>query len=447
MTNDTLNFAYGFAGGALLLLVGLGLAAAASMPSIDKRSRVFFISSFSLLILSIAAYFIDLFTYADPDYVTMENVAAFFETLLPSLLMPLLTAYVLQCCGEDPKKSAWFYAIVGLCLSLFILLLATQFTHFIYYFTPENEFVRGKWYPVLILPMIGLTVLNLVGVIRKRKQLKKKYFVAFLVYMIPLTVVMVVQAFITVFLSIVIAITISALSMFGIIMADHVEEYFKQQREIADQRASITVLQMRPHFIYNTMTSIYYLCEQDAEKAQQVTLDFTTYLRKNFNAITGKEPIPFAEELEHTRAYLAVVQAQFEDNLIVEFDTPHTLFRLPPLTLQPLVENAVKYGLDPDATEPLHITVKTEKTEAGSVITVEDNGPGFPEKGDPSDSAERGNSLDFSEKDKGEPHLALNNIRERLSAIGATLTISSREVGGTIVRIFIPNKKTHSNSF
>ena len=208
--------------------------------------------------------------------------------------------------------------------------------------------------------------------------------------------------------------------MFGIIITHQVEQHFSQQREIANQRANILVLQMRPHFIYNTMTSIYYLCEQDAKKAQQVTLDFTTYLRKNFNAITGKNSIPFNEELEHTRAYLAVVQAQCADNLIVEFNTPHTLFRLPPLTLQPLVENAVKYGLNPDATEPLHILVKTEKTNDGSVIVVADNGPGF------------------SDDDNGEPHIALNNIRERLSAIKATLTILPNENGGTVISIFVP---------
>ena len=265
-----------------------------------------------------------------------------------------------------------------------------------------------------------MIVVNLVGIILRRKQLGKKYYIAFLIYLLPLLVAMVAQAFVSVFLLIVIAVSISALSMFGIIMADQVEQHLRQQREIADQRASITVLQMRPHFIYNTMTSIYYLCEQDAEKAQQVTLDFTTYLRKNFNAITGKEPIPFAEELEHTRAYLAVVQAQFEDNLIVEFNTPHTLFRLPPLTLQPIVENAVKYGLDPDSAEPLHVSVKTEKTDGGSTVIVEDNGPGI------------------SGDDNGEPHIALLNVRDRLAAIGATITVAPREEGGTVVTIFIP---------
>ncbi|WP_294492173.1 sensor histidine kinase, partial [uncultured Ruminococcus sp.] len=116
------------------------------------------------------------------------------------------------------------------------------------------------------------------------------------------------------------------------------------------------VLQMRPHFIYNSMMAIYYLCKLDADKAQQVTLDFTTYLRRNFAAIASENTVPFKDELEHTRAYLALEQAQFEDRLFVSFDTKHTMFRVPPLTLQPLVENAVKHGMDPDG-DPLSISV------------------------------------------------------------------------------------------
>lgn len=86
---------------------------------------------------------------------------------------------------------------------------------------------------------------------------------------------------------------------------------------------------MRPHFIYNTMMSIYYLCTQDSKKAQQVTLDFTAYLRRNFTAIASEDTVPFSDELEHTRAYLAVEQVQFVDSLLVEYDTLHTEFRLP----------------------------------------------------------------------------------------------------------------------
>lgn len=158
----------------------------------------------------------------------------------------------------------------------------------------------------------------------------------------------------------------------------------QQQREIARERASVMVLQMRPHFIYNTLMSIYSLCLFDPQKARQITMDFTNYLRKNFNAIASDSAIPFSTELEHTRAYLAVEQAQFGNMLIVEYDTPFTRFRLPPLTLQPIVENAVKHNMDLDS-GPLSISIRSLCTEFGIEIIVEDNGSGF----DPSDECKQ----------------------------------------------------------
>ncbi len=421
MTAEALMYSYCFAGGALVLLVLLGLAVAASMPGMDKWSRLFFICSFLILVLSIIIYFIDVFIYSDPSLAQAERIVSFVETFLPSVLMPLLAAYILHCCGENWRSSALFHTEFVFLSVLFILLCIAQFTEGIYYFTPDNQFIRGPWYPVLIVPMIALIVVNLAGVIRRRQTLTKKYFVAFLAYLLPLLIAMSAQGFVTVFLLIVIAVSISALSMFGIIMSDQIDQYMHQQREIANQRASIAVLQMRPHFIYNTMMSIYYLCEQNPKKAQQVTLDFTAYLRKNFNAIASDDTIPFSEELKHTRAYLAVEQGLHEDNLFVEYDTPQTLFRVPPLTLQPIVENAVKHGMDPDAVEPLRISIKTKKAGSGYEIVVEDNGPGF------------------QPTDDSEPHIALKNIRERLSMMcGGTLEIAARETGGTRVTIRIP---------
>lgn len=213
---------------------------------------------------------------------------------------------------------------------------------------------------------------------------------------------------------------IAGLSMYVFIVRDQTEQYEQKQRENARQRASILVLEMRPHFIYNTMMSIYYLCAQDAKKAQQVTLDFTEYLRRAFTAINREDTIPFTEELEHTRAYLAVEKARFEDQLYVEFDTPCTVFRIPPLTLQPIVENSIKHGLSPEL-GPLYISVTTDETDNGCEIIVEDNGPGL--------TAPEGD----------EPHIALANIRERLQMMcEGTLSIEQGETGGTKVIVRVP---------
>ena len=131
-------------------------------------------------------------------------------------------------------------------------------------------------------------------------------------------------------------------------------------------------------------------------------------------------PVPFTAELEHIRAYLAVELALHEDALFVEYDTPHTRFRVPPLTLQPIVENAVKHGMDQDS-EPLHIFIRTARTELGSEIVVEDTGAGF----EPADDSE--------------PHIALSNIRQRLEMMcRGRMTITPREGGGTVVRVTIP---------
>ena len=226
-----------------------------------------------------------------------------------------------------------------------------------------------------------------------------------------------------------IGITISVLSLFFVILANQSEEYMRQLQENVRLQASILVLQMRPHFIYNTMMSIYYLCEQDPRKARQVTLDFTTYLRKNFNAIASNHTIAFSDELEHTRAYLSVEQTSFEDWLIVEYDTPHTLFRLPPLTLQPIVENAVKHGMDPDS-DPLHVTIRTYHKDSNSIIIVEDNGSGF------------------EMTEKFNLHTTLTNIRQRLELMcEGKMEITSRDGSGTKVTITIPDNSKNHNEY
>ena len=410
---------------ALLTLTALGLGVSVFMPGMNRWNRRFFTALFTVLLLLMGAFLVDLIVYEFPDMALAEQIDVYFQYLLVSLPMPMFTGYLLHFCGEDLRKSTLFRIVIGLWSIYFILLGIAQCTTFLYYVTPDNQFIRGSWHPLLVAPIAAIMLLNLAGVIRRRKKLPDKYFVAFLIHLLPMTVATIIHAVIYVPLLVVFGLSFSMLSMFGIILYDQVEQYMRQQREIAHQRASIMVLQMRPHFIFNTMMSIYYLCAQDSKKAQQVTLDFTSYLRKNFSAIASENTIPFANELEHTRAYLAVEQVQFEDSLFVEYDTPHTRFRVPPLTLQPIVENAVKHGMDPDSA-PLRICIRTRETDAGHEITVEDNGPGFAQ----------------TNMDESEPHIALANIQQRLEIMcGGKLTVMPREGGGTVVKVILPDMK------
>ena len=407
--------------GALMVLMASGIALSAYMPALDRWNKRYFITLFSLLFLCIVTCFFAIIFWENPDMAQASKIVYLFEGLLLSTPVFMPTLFILHSCGESIRSSLLFKSVTALQGIYLIILIAVQFTDVVYSVTPDNQFIRGPLWPLWLIPNALIMILNTASVVRRRNKLSKKYYISLLVYILPMTAAIIFHMFFTAELFVVFAMVLLAMIMFGLILSDNMEKYAQQQREIARQQASVLILQMRPHFIYNTMMTIYYLCKQDADKAQKVTLDFTEYLRKNFTAIASENTVPFADELKHTQAYLAVEKAQHEDNLFMKYDTPHTHFRVPPLTLQPLVENAVKHGLDPDG-DPLHIFVKTRKTAEGSEITVENNGP------------------DFNPANDNEPHIALNNIRRRLEMMcKGKLTITPLPGGGTVVRVTIPD--------
>ena len=419
--NGWTDYFYYFIIGVTLLLSMLGLWFTAIIPGINGWNKRFFRCFFIVLILNVCTVLTDIIlrSYSVPSVAI--RLLLVLECLLLALPLPMLTFLLLHCCGENMRESRLLQAVLGLWIVYSLLVISGLLNDAFFFVTPDRQSHRGPWYPLMLLPAIAIMLLNDTAAIRRRRLLSRKVYLSFFAALLPLTITVSVQIFVDAFMLLDICMTLSALSMYGLVLSDQIEQDLRQQREIAQQRASIMVLQMRPHFIYNTMTSIYCLCSQDPEKAQQVVMDFTTYLRKNFTAVASTEPIPFSSELEHTRAYLDVEQAQYSKSLIVDYDTPHTFFRVPPLTLQPIVENAVKHGRDPNAGS-LHISIQTRKTDNGSEITVTDNGCGY----DPADDSE--------------PHIALKNIRQRLSLMcGGSLTITTREGRGTVVTVMIPD--------
>ena len=402
---DWTTFFYSVIDATTLLIAVLGILVVLILRNLENRWRLFCVVFFSDIVLKASASMLSRFSAVYWHNMPLQTTCDFLATLFSSAIIPLLALYTLRCCSQEPRQSFLWKLILslwGVCVAAAVgdLLTRTLFAGP----TPDGT-EQKRWLTLVYLFFTAISLIScFVAVIRRRKQLSKLQFILILVYLLA-------------------PVSVMLLAMELMLLVDQGKRYIKQKEEIADQKVRLAVLQMRPHFIYNTMTSIYCLIEQDAPKAQQVTLDFTSYLRKNFTAIAKEETIPFTEELEHTRAYLAVEQIRFKGKLFVEFDMPYTNFRLPPLTLQPIVENAVKHGVDPDL-DPLTIHIQTREVKNGVEITVADTGPGF------------------GAKDNDEPHIALANIRERLEMMcNGELTISEREGGGTVIRIIISNKQ------
>ena len=195
----------------------------------------------------------------------------------------------------------------------------------------------------------------------------------------------------------------------------------------AEQRIQIMMTQIQPHFLYNALTVIQSLCRSDPAQAEEATVQFANYLRGNMDALQTNAPIPFARELEHTREYLALEQMRFEDKLNVRYDIPCQSFTLPILTLQPIVENAVRHGVRGNADGRGEVVISTREYADRYEITVTDNGPGFdPEK---------------QKKDTGKSHVGLQNVRERLAQMcGGSLRVESAPGAGTAVTITLPRE-------
>lgn len=410
--------------GALLVMMAIGITLSAFMPALDRWNKRYFITLFSLLFLCTVTCFFALIFWKDPTKALQARIVYQFEGLLLSTPVFIPTIFLLHSCGEKLKNSLLFKIVTAVEGIYIIFLIAAQFMDAVYYVTDDNRFFRGPLWALWLVPLVVIMLLNIAGVIRRRKKLSKKYFIALLVYLVPMTAAIILHMFISVELYIIFGMALLAMMMFVLILMDNMEQFARQQQEIAHQRTNALMLQIRPHFVYNTLTSIYCMIEDNPAKAKEVTGEFTNYLRNNFTAMSQNKPIPFTKELEHTKAYLAVEQARFEGQIFFEFDTPVVNFRLPALTLQPIVENAVKHGVDPEL-DPLYISVITNETENGVEISVIDTGPGF------------------GEIDNDEPHIALKNIRERLEMMcNGTLEIAPRDVGGTVVTVFVPQVKS-----
>lgn len=193
--------------------------------------------------------------------------------------------------------------------------------------------------------------------------------------------------------------------------------------QLTESRISTMMSQIRPHFIYNTLGSIEQLCSIDPPKAGELVHNFAKYLRGNFRELDNPRPILMSQEMEHVHHYINIENVRFPD-MTFSFEMDSVDFHIPALTIQPIVENAIKHGLM-KLPKGGTIRVVSYETDTHYCVSVEDDGAGF----------------DTSELLDERKHVGIRNIRERLKAmVDGTLEIESKVGTGTKVLITIPKE-------
>ena len=205
----------------------------------------------------------------------------------------------------------------------------------------------------------------------------------------------------------------------------HMQSAFAHEQALeAEQRIQIMMSQIQPHFLFHTLSTIQALCRIDPEKASETTEKFGTYLRMNIDSISQSSLIPFRKELEHTRIYADIEMMRFP-YIHISYDIKEDDFELPALSIQPMVENAIRHGVRGRYNGSVKIMTRGEENEI--VISVIDNGKGF----DPEGTEEAGGM-----------HIGIRNVRERIEVLcGGSLEIESEPGKGSTVTIRLPRRK------
>lgn len=306
---------------------------------------------------------------------------------------------------------------------LYVLDFVSIFTHWIFYIQSNGAFYDG---PLFILqefiPLFYLftAFVHLIIEIACHRDKNKKFeFSLYLLFILF-------SVFSVFFEDMLPTLPVGTLSMLIMIEVMFFTIYLDQERKLTEYRTAIVVSQIKPHFIFNVLTAIQVLCKEKAPEAAKLIEQFADYLRLNIDSLEKSEPIPFADELKHTENYLSIEKTRFGDRLKVEYDIQTTQFKIPALSMQPIVENAVKYGLKNNIEGvTVHISVKKEGSDF--VIRVADTGGGFDPK---------------AVKNDGREHIGLKNSTERIQTMSSGKVSINSVIGeGTTVTIAIPEQE------
>lgn len=199
----------------------------------------------------------------------------------------------------------------------------------------------------------------------------------------------------------------------------------RQSMDLVKQEQQIMISQINPHFIYNTLSTIECLCETDPQLAVKTVHNFSSYLRTNVDTLTKIETVNFERELEHVGHYVAIEMLRFPQ-IEVEYDIQDKDFLIPNLTIQPMVENAIRYGVR--MRDEGKIKISSYYQDKTHYVEIEDNGCGF--------------DVNAPKKQDGRGHIGIENVKSRLEKmVNGNLCIISKIGVGTKVIISIPAQK------
>jgi len=383
------------------------------LSTLGKLFGCYVIHSFAL----IASCIID-YTHSS---VVNQYIACILYTITGYIALFYYGKYYIETC-EAPakilkylKRFNWMILILNFACTLPFIPSGLFFT-----VTPNCVYIRGPLFFLSYLFIaIELIVLSFYAVFAISNKLKAIGYVAFCAFPLLFSILLLFLPLASPMMDF--ATVISSLILYSFVSLEDRKKKLENETKLTRYKTDIMLSQISPHFIYNTLSTISALCTIDPQRAQDLSADFTDYLRNNLNLARFGRLSTFEEELNHTKKYIEIEKVRFGKKLNVEYNINEKDFMLPSLSLQPIVENAVKHGVMQKG-EGGTVCITTEKRGNLFAVIVSDDGVGF----------------DTEAFVPQEGHYGISNTVERIKILlHGDMKIESSEGNGTTVTMLV----------
>lgn len=361
------------------------------------------------------------YTLVKLDYTSNSFVMGFYTTFFIFNNIEVLLYFLYMMNFADVSKG-WrrhLYASSGFTFILFIILDLLNLHFKFFFFAEDGNYMRSKYmiisqgYQILVLAAVFI-----LSIFNKKLNVREK--IAFSSYCILPLIATILQnifaGYAITYATIIVAVEI----LFFFVNVQKNIDLLQEEEKNQEAQVKLMLSQIQPHFMYNSLSAISTLITTDPEKAQTSLDEFTEYLRTNLASITETRLIPFVTELKHIQTYVSLEKMRFNDRINVIYDIGTTDFFIPPLTIQPIVENAIKHGILKKI-EGGTVTITTYETDTEVIVEIKDDGIGFDLK-----------NINFDEN----VHFGLKNISYRIKqTCNGDLNITSKKNVGTNIRV------------
>ena len=394
----------------LFLLIG-------AITDMNRKSR--FMSSFIILLISNILMQLGeagiWFFAGELENIVLLNISAMmsmvFSYVLISAYAHCLTEFV---CERKKVSFVPNYIILAICSIYILLSVISLFNGMFFSFDENGCFVNGPMYGLVRAFDLIVIIIGIFWVMCYRKILTLRE-ISFLISFNVLPLLSVTLQRFWEPTPQYMAVTLSLIVIYVLFHGEIT-------RQLADSRISIMLSQIQPHFMHNMLTTIMYMCRTEPEEAEKTVGQFADYLRANMDSLTLKQCIQFETELKHVKTYWSLEEKRFGDKIRAVYDIQENSFMIPSLTIQPIVENAVKHGMRKG--KQLTVTIRTYSDVNNYYVEINDDGRGF--------------DVNAFEND-GKSHIGIKNVQQRLKMMcGGELMVNSVPDQGTDAVIKIP---------